>query len=135
MSEIELQVRHDTIHRKPVVGDFETPVLSLESKGDPLREANVVSHADSEGTVIPSPSHAQIIKARIQFISLCWTLFLAGWNDASTGPLLPRIQEVYHVSFSVSSRRDALIHISTFLVGGICRGLIDFRCSLHSTFT
>ena len=35
--------------------------------------------------------------ARIQFATLCWTLFLAGWNDGTTGPLLPRIQRVYHV--------------------------------------
>jgi hypothetical protein len=36
-------------------------------------------------------------RERIQFFALCWTLFLAGWGDASTGPLLPRIQSVYHV--------------------------------------
>lgn len=35
--------------------------------------------------------------ANVQFVSLCWTLFLIGWNDASTGPLLPRIGQVYHV--------------------------------------
>ena len=37
-------------------------------------------------------------KAHWQFVTLCWSLFLAGWNDGTTGPLLPRIQEVYHVS-------------------------------------
>ncbi|KAE9403957.1 MFS general substrate transporter [Gymnopus androsaceus JB14] len=30
----------------------------------------------------------------IQLAALYWCLFLAGWNDGSTGPLLPRIQEV-----------------------------------------
>ena len=35
--------------------------------------------------------------AHIQFIALCWTLFVAGWNDATTGPLLPRMQSAYHV--------------------------------------
>lgn len=35
----------------------------------------------------------------IQFFTLCWTLFLAGWCDSSTGPLLPRIQDVYHVLY------------------------------------
>ena len=58
----------------------------------------------SDGTVSMSPSahSAPLPKrmARIQFITLCWTLFLGGWNDGSTGPLLPRIQEVYHVSLS-----------------------------------
>ncbi|KZT71856.1 MFS general substrate transporter [Daedalea quercina L-15889] len=28
---------------------------------------------------------------------MCLALFLAGWNDGTTGPLLPRIQKVYHV--------------------------------------
>jgi len=36
-------------------------------------------------------------RANIQFAAMCFTLFLAGWNDGTTGPLLPRIQEVYHV--------------------------------------
>ncbi|PFH48670.1 hypothetical protein AMATHDRAFT_64868 [Amanita thiersii Skay4041] len=41
--------------------------------------------------------------AQIQFMTLCWALFLLGWSDASTGPLLPRIQNVYHVGFVVVS--------------------------------
>ena len=37
----------------------------------------------------------------IQFATLCWCFILEGWNDGSTGPLLPRIQNTYHVSVSV----------------------------------
>lgn len=44
-------------------------------------------------------SRKQITTGRIQFLSLCFCLFLAGWNDGSTGPLLLRIQEAYHVRF------------------------------------
>jgi hypothetical protein len=29
--------------------------------------------------------------------AMCFSLFLAGWNDGAIGPLLPRIQEVYGV--------------------------------------
>jgi hypothetical protein len=36
-------------------------------------------------------------KETIQFLALCWSLFLAGWNDGSAGPMIPRLQEVYHV--------------------------------------
>lgn len=46
-----------------------------------------------------SESSKVTFRARIQFASLCWTLFLAGWSDGSMGPLLPRIQSVYHVLF------------------------------------
>ncbi|KAI9463115.1 MFS general substrate transporter [Boletus coccyginus] len=46
---------------------------------------------------------AQHLRARIHFVTLCWTLYLAGWNDGTTGPLLPRIQKVYNVNFAVVS--------------------------------
>jgi hypothetical protein len=36
--------------------------------------------------------------ARAQFLALCWTLFVVGWTDGSTGALLPRIQNFYDVS-------------------------------------
>ena len=36
--------------------------------------------------------------ARAQFLALCLALFVVGWTDGSTGPLLPRIQIFYDVS-------------------------------------
>ncbi|KAJ3563562.1 hypothetical protein NP233_g8859 [Leucocoprinus birnbaumii] len=57
---------------------------------------------------------------RIHFAALCWCLFLAGWNDGTTGPLLPRIQEVYHVGFTIVS----LIFIFACL-GFICGALAN----------
>ncbi|EPS95638.1 hypothetical protein FOMPIDRAFT_1132010 [Fomitopsis schrenkii] len=42
-------------------------------------------------------------KLQIHFATMCSALFLAGWNDGTTGPLLPRIQEVYHVNFTLVS--------------------------------
>ena len=39
----------------------------------------------------------QKFRGQIQFAALCWSLFMIGWNDGCAGPLLPRIQEVYHV--------------------------------------
>lgn len=44
-------------------------------------------------------------KAWIQFAALCTAIYVAGWNDGTTGPLLPRLQEVYHVCHSLSSNR------------------------------
>ena len=35
--------------------------------------------------------------ARHQFLALCLSLFLIGWNDGSIGPILHRIQEYYDV--------------------------------------
>ncbi|KAI0642730.1 MFS general substrate transporter [Trametes meyenii] len=42
-------------------------------------------------------------KGWIQFATLCWSIFVAGWNDGTLGPLLPRLQEVYHVGYAVVS--------------------------------
>ena len=63
-------------------------------------EAESVHPIDIPSTAVSAFTPAMRRKARIQFITLCWTLFLAGWNDGTTGPLLPRIQSVYHVRFS-----------------------------------
>lgn len=59
----------------------------------------------ADATVFESnlDSNKLAIKAQIQFATLCWNMFLAGWNDASTGPLLPRIRQVYQVGFAVVS--------------------------------
>ncbi|KAI9438606.1 MFS general substrate transporter [Lactarius indigo] len=55
------------------------------------------------GQVVSEPNKSAEQRAKIQFFSLCWTLFLIGWSDSSTGPLLPRIQSVYDVGFAVVS--------------------------------
>lgn len=101
-SEIELQVQHDSTHRKSATDDF--AIQSLESKDDKITDQNPDPQADASTTILPyAPSRKQVKTAQFYFTTLCWTLFLAGWNDASTGPLLPRIQEVYHVGFAVVS--------------------------------
>ena len=67
-------------------------------------EINLNETAPSSSSIRVVPSLAllrtQKIKGRIQFMALCWTLFLIGWNDGCTGPLLPRIKKVYHVGSS-----------------------------------
>lgn len=45
----------------------------------------------------------QKLLGHVQFATLCGSLFLAGWNDGSSGPLLPRIQKVYNVNFTIVS--------------------------------
>ena len=36
-------------------------------------------------------------KGWIQFAAICWAIFVCGWNDGTTGPLIPRLREVYRV--------------------------------------
>ena len=58
-----------------------------QSEPDPLIQHNAK---------VPTTKEART--ARAQFLALCWSLFMIGWTDGSTGPLLPRIQKFYDVS-------------------------------------
>ncbi|KAJ7080965.1 MFS general substrate transporter [Mycena belliarum] len=49
------------------------------------------------------PSQKEIRLARVQTATLCWAVFLSGFNDGSLGPLLPRIQHVYQVGYLIVS--------------------------------
>jgi hypothetical protein len=61
-----------------------------QSELDPLIQRDVDVQSKQEAHV-----------ARAQFLALCWTLFVLGWTSSSTGPLLPRIQIFYDVSWSI----------------------------------
>jgi hypothetical protein len=67
----------------PIVGSAVDPV------------ANTAAEAKAESY---NPSPHQIFLTRVQTAALCYAVFLAGFNDGSLGPLLPRIQHVYNVS-------------------------------------
>ncbi|KAJ3530014.1 hypothetical protein NM688_g7772 [Phlebia brevispora] len=67
-----------------------------------------ISNARSSGVGSPDlPPHSEgkipWWRPHLQFAACCSSLFLAGWNDGSTGPLLPRIQSNYHVDYAVVS--------------------------------
>ncbi|KIJ23443.1 hypothetical protein M422DRAFT_39610 [Sphaerobolus stellatus SS14] len=64
-----------------------------------------VGSATSQVDPVADPINDKEIRRRghIQFAALCFCLFLAGWNDGTTGPLLPRIQNNYHVNFTIVS--------------------------------
>jgi hypothetical protein len=61
----------------------------------------------------PAPSAAERAihrrKAAVQYAAACFALFMSGWNDGSTGPLMPTVQAFYHVS--------SLLYRCTILVG------------------
>ncbi|KAF9013469.1 major facilitator superfamily domain-containing protein [Cyathus striatus] len=68
-------------------------------------------------------------KALIQFCALCLSLYLEGWNDGTTGPLLPVIQRDFHVGFAVVS----LLFVSNcigFVSGAFANVWIDQQFGL-----
>lgn len=62
-----------------------SPQATATAEDPDLPIANEISHISSKWA------------ARIQFAAVCWAVLLIGWNDGTTGPLLPRIQSHYHV--------------------------------------
>ncbi|PBL00129.1 MFS general substrate transporter [Armillaria gallica] len=98
----------DTITLKDLVPEQSLPVLEdahLKSR---------IATVTSTGVAIPTVHHrAQIVEsersksyqrqANLQFAALCWCFFLEGWNDGTTGPLIPVIQESYHINFAIVS--------------------------------
>lgn len=78
--------------------DKESP-LSIEDTKDRVTDEAVqlTRLNEKEGQrVVQTPSQRR--RALFHFLSLCGTIYVAGWNDGTLGPLLPRLQEVYNVS-------------------------------------
>jgi len=59
---------------------------------------NTEERNDTQGISTSVKRRNEKLLSRLQFLTLCWTLFLIGWNDSSTGPLIPRIREFYGVN-------------------------------------
>ncbi|KAG2357350.1 major facilitator superfamily domain-containing protein [Suillus spraguei] len=70
-----------------------SPVTPVEKQYDDLERPSVLS----------ANHRIQRRREKIQFVTLCWFVYLEGWNDGSNGPLLPRIQKVYGVGYAVVS--------------------------------
>jgi hypothetical protein len=102
--DIELQ----DVDSNPRAAIFDDPLASLpvlERSGlRSMRNVNVeiVVEPTQERTLETDDSNKRKVRKTelVQMTALCWTMFLVGWNDGATGPLLPRIQEVYHVSLA-----------------------------------
>ncbi|KAF8911672.1 MFS general substrate transporter [Gymnopilus junonius] len=74
-------------------------------------------------------TEAQKRIARYQFLSLCLSLFLIGWNDGSIGPLLHRIQEHYNVNYA-SASYIFVMACTGAVVGGVINMPLDQRFGL-----
>lgn len=79
-------------------GDIELAQLGVIADGAQSGQPSTGKTSPSPVFDPAHPSAEEKWKARIQLAACCSTLFLAGWNDGTTGPLLPRIQANYHVS-------------------------------------
>ena len=86
--------RSEAIHEQKVAAD----------KGDGVAVAVLTDEKASDSVSVASsqidpakPTPEQNRKRHIHFITLCACFILEGWHDGSLGPLLPRIQQTFHV--------------------------------------
>jgi hypothetical protein len=89
-----------SVHKNIHVEEIE--LSEVNDKPSQQKRSNLDVHVSPTNKSLKS-------REKIQFFALCWSLFLLGWCDSSTGPLLPRIQNVYHVLCCLSA--PGLIHI------------------------
>ena len=96
-----------TLGRRQTVDD-PSPAPSLKdiesAAGSSRVSVQIAAARDDEASVassVPFVSSAerkrQKRKTYLCFATMCWMFFLFGWNDSSTGPLLPTIQRYYNV--------------------------------------
>ncbi|RDX49324.1 MFS general substrate transporter [Lentinus brumalis] len=64
-----------------------------------------------QGTTNSESNRRLPFRAHVMYATTLTMMFLAGWNDGTTGPLLPRIQVAYNVRFAIVS----LIFVFNFL--------------------
>ncbi|KAG8932592.1 hypothetical protein FRC01_013087 [Tulasnella sp. 417] len=62
------------------------------------------------------------LQEKMYLAALCFCLSVAGWNDGTIGPLLPRIQEYYHVGYTV---------VSLLFVTGCAGVLCGATCNVY----
>ncbi|KAF8761902.1 tetracycline resistance protein [Rhizoctonia solani] len=95
------------------------PSTGIERSASPSRrhphdqeaiEMNVLGEKPVDSTSMSSMAAPEIPawtmstkKEWIAIMACCSCLFMAGWNDATTGPLLPTIQAHYGVNFTIVS--------------------------------
>lgn len=75
----------------------------------------------------------RILRGRLHFAALCWSFFLEGWNDGSTGPLLPTIQRSYNVRspLLLAHTLSLIILVNT---DWICNRVPPFCFQLHRKY-
>jgi hypothetical protein len=89
-----LSSRSDAVRPSTSALQFNGASESLEMKD---RNQDYNEEAAASPVTSTSNLNGHRLRAGLQLASVCYSMFLAGWNDGTTGPLLPRIQKFYKV--------------------------------------
>ncbi|KAG1745199.1 MFS general substrate transporter [Suillus lakei] len=115
-----------TVSHHPTVGPYHD--VKQSDKHNERIEMRVGSSASGSGAAsisdLKGQTKRQRLRARVQFATVCGAMYLAGWNDGTTGPLLPRIQT--SLNFAVVSLIFVFACIG-FLSGAFANLYLDGR--------
>ena len=88
-------------------GGVDTDTNSRHSLRGRVKDSSNTSSAialRTSSSSVPSKSHEEALVSNLQMAALCWCMLVNGWNDGSAGPLIPRMQAMYHVCTGPSYR-------------------------------
>ncbi|THH32029.1 hypothetical protein EUX98_g2166 [Antrodiella citrinella] len=77
--------------------------LELASQAQGSAASTALAMTSSLPPISASQRAVFMRKSWLHLAPLYYCLFLQGWNDGSTGPMLPTIQRYYHVGFAIVS--------------------------------
>ncbi|KAF8306101.1 MFS general substrate transporter [Clavulina sp. PMI_390] len=105
----------DSLPSKSVV---DAPIENAMQPFDGILEATAVPSIAGAGGGGMTPAMRR--KESWYFIAMWFPLFLAGWNDASAGTMVPRMQEFYNIGYVVVS----MIFVSN-CIGSLSAALVN----------
>lgn len=92
---------HDLTDSAPVVCNDLVGTSDSPGSPGPARDTQPSEKYPSEVPISNEDTERTFRRRRhISYATLCFCFFFEGWNDASFGPLFPRIQSAYGVSIS-----------------------------------
>lgn len=111
----KLESREEVISELPVVTTEEVPVSSKYPDPESYelatrtnsRIVSIVSTAPSE-TPIVRDEKAERRTEYLCLLALLWPLFVEGWNDGTSGPLIPAMQRHYNVRHRLATSISCL---------------------------
>ncbi|KAF8191728.1 MFS general substrate transporter [Pholiota molesta] len=103
-----------------------------EILGHVLEKSAVEDPSEASMESVDTRTPRQKSRSRLQFAALCLTLTLGGWNDGSTGALLPRIQTVYNLKF-ITLSLIFLFACTGFMVGSVLNMYLTPRLGFGRT--
>ena len=106
----DVTFREDVVFVPTKDGDVELMPSFPSSLAPSIRMDDDDADSATHGGISAAQKAVYRRKFLLAFLPLCFSVFLNGWNDGTTGPLLPRIQSYYHVSSRVwgSAVRDLI---------------------------